>query len=95
MTSTLIRTLIVTAACAVLVVAAWSYADSMIDDAYVVFRYADHEEQIAADPRFRAEYERVQVRIPAPGGTRWFAFYKRRDLAWAPGGARIGEAENP
>lgn len=48
----------------------------------------DSEEQIAADPRFAAEYERLQVPIPAQGGRLWFAFYKRKDLAWSPEGAR-------
>jgi arabinofuranosyltransferase len=45
----------------------------------------DSEEQIAADPRFALEYERIQVRIPGPGGVpSWFAFYLRRDAAWRP-----------
>jgi hypothetical protein len=47
----------------------------------------DSEEQIAADPRFARDYERVQVPIPATGGRMWFAFYKRKDLDWHPVGA--------
>ena len=45
----------------------------------------DSEEQIAADPRFRERYDLARVEIPAPGGRRWFSFYKRKDLAWAAG----------
>lgn len=44
----------------------------------------DSEEQIAADPRFAAEYVQVQVRIPGPSGPGWLAFYRRRDIAWDP-----------
>ena len=48
----------------------------------------DSEEQVAADPRFERDYERVQVPIAAQGGRMWFAFYKRRDFPWLPVGAR-------
>ena len=44
----------------------------------------DSEDQIAADPRFAREYVLEQVRIEAPGGPLWFAFYRRRDLPWTP-----------
>ncbi|HEX6850112.1 MAG TPA: hypothetical protein VF139_01805 [Candidatus Polarisedimenticolaceae bacterium] len=44
----------------------------------------DSEDQIAADPRLAAEYVLEATRIAAPGGRLWFAFYKRRDLAWSP-----------
>lgn len=49
----------------------------------------DSEEQIVADPRFDREYRRMQVRIPASGGERWFAFYARRDWDWIPEGAVV------
>jgi hypothetical protein len=43
------------------------------------------EEEIAADPRFAADYERVEVRIPSAGdGDRFFAFYKRKEMPWKP-----------
>jgi len=43
------------------------------------------EEEIAADPRFAALYERVEVRVPGGAGpARYFAFYKRKDVAWDP-----------
>lgn len=44
----------------------------------------DSEDQIAADPRLDREYVLTATRIAAPGGRLWFAFYKRRDLAWSP-----------
>lgn len=44
----------------------------------------DSEDQIAADPRLEEEYVLAATRIAAPGGRLWFAFYKRRDLAWSP-----------
>jgi hypothetical protein len=40
----------------------------------------DSEEQIAADPRFRAEYRRVDARIQGPQGLSWFSFYRREDV---------------
>lgn len=42
------------------------------------------EEEIAADPRFARDYHRVQVRLATPEGTRWLAFFKRRDMEWEP-----------
>jgi hypothetical protein len=42
------------------------------------------EEQIAADPRFSEQYELVNVRLPGDGPYRWFAFYRRTDMAWEP-----------
>jgi hypothetical protein len=44
----------------------------------------DSEDQIAADPRFAEGYVLEKARIAAPGGRMWFAFYKRKDLAWSP-----------
>jgi arabinofuranosyltransferase len=44
----------------------------------------ESEEEIAADPRFARDYQRVQVQVETLGGTRWLAFYKRRDLNWEP-----------
>lgn len=44
----------------------------------------DSEDQIAADPRFAAEYELVNVRVEGGDGPRWFGFYKRKDFAWTP-----------
>jgi len=49
----------------------------------------DTEEQIARDPRYPTLYEQVQVPIDTPAGSRWFAFCKRKDFAWAPAGARV------
>jgi len=40
----------------------------------------DSEDQIAADPRFAEAYVLEKARI----GQMWFAFYKRKDLAWSP-----------
>jgi arabinofuranosyltransferase len=45
----------------------------------------ESEEEIAGDPRFASDYERVQVQVATPDGVRWLAFYKRRDLPWNPG----------
>lgn len=44
----------------------------------------DSEEQIAADPRFAAEYEPVNVPIDGRTGRLWLGFHKRKDLAWNP-----------
>jgi hypothetical protein len=40
------------------------------------------EDEIAADPRFEAEYERVAFPVTGPAGPSWFEFYRRRDLVW-------------
>jgi hypothetical protein len=40
------------------------------------------EDEIAADPRFAAEYVRVEVPVDGPDGPAWFGFYRRIDLAW-------------
>ena len=45
----------------------------------------ESEEEIAADPRFTRDYERVQVQVATSEGQRWLAFYKRRDLDGDPG----------
>jgi len=52
-----------------------------------LFPELDSEEQIVRDARFAERYERVQVQISAPGGSQWFAFYKRKDFAWRPADA--------
>ena len=44
----------------------------------------DSEDQIAADPRFADGYVLETTPIDGPDGRLWFAFYKRRDLAWSP-----------
>jgi hypothetical protein len=40
------------------------------------------EDEIAADPRFESEYERVAFSVAGPTGPSWFEFYRRRDLVW-------------
>jgi hypothetical protein len=42
------------------------------------------EEQIAADPRFAADYRRVDVRLEPGEDALWFVFFKRKDLEWNP-----------
>jgi hypothetical protein len=42
------------------------------------------EDEIAADPRFEAEYERVAFEVPGADGPAWFEFYKRRELTLLP-----------
>jgi hypothetical protein len=44
----------------------------------------DTEDEIARDPRFASRYQQVQVRIAGPSGDLWFAFYKKKELAWEP-----------
>jgi hypothetical protein len=42
------------------------------------------EDEIAADSRFAAEYELVNVEVPGPDGPAWLGFYRRKDAAWPP-----------